>query len=473
MRARFSISSLALFAALLVPPPAHAGNVVSKLSGGKLTLTGDDAVNDLTIDQVGVPADSLRVTPGVGTTVDGNATPQVFAASTGGLKVVLGAEADSLLLQGTMLAGKLEIKAGGGSDDVVIDSTGIAGAVKVDLGVGPNTLTLCSADLQGKLAVKGGFSDPFLPSVVSECPSVPGPFIFGGSFVRLETTVVAGDVTVAGGDGIDLALVRNGGVGGKVKFSGGPGRSFAAMCNVEIAKDVTFDFDESVAGGDFDLVCTYPGGGQAGVHSNANSVVLGGVGLGGKLSVSPGAGGVALCNVTTLKDVTLKVAAGGVTAQADCVAPGGATLSQFTTGLGSPATLLNVNAGGKLDAKFAATPTSVHRLALAFASVTKSLKLGFGAGAGIVSGQTVTTQTLAVKGSAGNDSFTISDATVTKNASIDLGAGNNSVTLAATTVGGGLVVKTGDGNDTIDVAGATVFGKKTIAPGGGTDTVQQ
>ena len=84
MRARFSFSVLALVGAMAVSPTAHAGDVVSKNSGGKLVLEGDDGANVLTIDQVGVPADSLRVTPGTGTTLDGAPTPQVFAATTGG-----------------------------------------------------------------------------------------------------------------------------------------------------------------------------------------------------------------------------------------------------------------------------------------------------------------------------------------------------------------------------------------------------
>lgn len=463
---------LALIAVLAAPPLAHAGNVVSKLSGGTLTLTGDDTANDLTIDQVGVPADSLRVTPGAGTTVDGNATPQVFAAATGGLKVVLGTQDDVVLIQGTALAGKLEIKAGAGRDDLVIDTTTIAGAVKVDLGDGPNALTVCTAQLGGKLSVKGGSASPLLPGIEPQCPSVPDlAFALSANIVRVESSIIVGDLAIIGDEGLDASYLNAVDVGGKFKMTGGPGRAFAAMCDVDVKKDVVFDFDVSTSGV-VNYQCPLAGGGGTAVQGNGNAVALASVGIGGKLAVSAGAGGVAVCDVTTRKDLVLKFADTGTTTTAQCLLPP-MNLLQTTGGLGSPAVLLQVDVGGNLDAKFAATDFSAHRFALAFAIITKAWKMAFAAGGATIDSTMIRADSLSVKGGDGGDDVAISEGTFAKKGSLDLADGANLLTIGTTTFGGDLAVKTGDGNDTIDVVGATVGGKKTIKNGGGTDTVQQ
>ena len=67
-------------AAVVVCPElaAAAGNVEASVKGGNLVLTGDDASNELELDQDMLGAGELRVTPGVGTTLNGAAGPAVF-----------------------------------------------------------------------------------------------------------------------------------------------------------------------------------------------------------------------------------------------------------------------------------------------------------------------------------------------------------------------------------------------------------
>ncbi len=134
---------------------AHADNVSAALSGGTLKLKGDGDANTVTLDQVALNPDALRVT-GTGTTINGGSDPLIFEGVTGGLQVDLGGGDDTLLLDTVTLAGTVKIKMGAGADTLSISGGELQGTVSVDLGGGDNVLQLCSPVVDGTLSVKTG-----------------------------------------------------------------------------------------------------------------------------------------------------------------------------------------------------------------------------------------------------------------------------------------------------------------------------
>ena len=116
---------------------APAGSIIATISGGNLTITGDAAGNGFIIDDSGLPANELRITPNPGTLLNGYAGPVVYTGVTGGLKINLGDGDDSMSLYGIVIAKNVQIDAGAGIDTVMVDSFSTIGG----------SLTLSNADL--------------------------------------------------------------------------------------------------------------------------------------------------------------------------------------------------------------------------------------------------------------------------------------------------------------------------------------
>jgi hypothetical protein len=111
----------------LVPP----GNVIVTVSSGRLLITGDNADNHLRISASAVNANTLLITPGAGTRINGQTAAVEFSNVTAGLRVRLLGGNDTLTLDGSTtplsIPGALDMRREPGTDTVeLIDSVLIA-----------------------------------------------------------------------------------------------------------------------------------------------------------------------------------------------------------------------------------------------------------------------------------------------------------------------------------------------------------
>jgi len=107
-----------------------SGNVTAVVSGGNLTLAGDDQGNEILIDQVGVGADEVRIS-GVGTTVNDQAGPVTISGVTGNVLVRMGRGNDVVQIQDADLPGSLSVNDIRGNNELVLDAAAVAGGLRV------------------------------------------------------------------------------------------------------------------------------------------------------------------------------------------------------------------------------------------------------------------------------------------------------------------------------------------------------
>ena len=162
MRMRTGMVAAAV-AALVSPGLAlAAGDVAAVVKKGSLVLTGDADGNEITIDQAGLGAGELRVTPGLGTTLNGAAAPAVFPGVTGGITAKLGDGNNDLVLDGVNLAGDVAIALGDQGDTVMLGGT-FGGDATLTFGDGKNSLSFADASsIAGDLKIKAKNGDDLL-----------------------------------------------------------------------------------------------------------------------------------------------------------------------------------------------------------------------------------------------------------------------------------------------------------------------
>ena len=118
-----------------------AGNVVTSLASGTLSILGDSANNDLSVTK-GVAPGSLLVTGLNGTTVNGNASQEFLAT---GLNVSLGKGDDHIAVGTPMerlsLAKSLFLATNSGNDSVEVWAA-VTGSTRIYLGSGNDSLNL-------------------------------------------------------------------------------------------------------------------------------------------------------------------------------------------------------------------------------------------------------------------------------------------------------------------------------------------
>ncbi|MEO6029772.1 MAG: hypothetical protein ABIR79_23130 [Candidatus Binatia bacterium] len=142
---------------LLFTASAFANDVVVQVKNGGLVIKGDDDANTLQVDQNGLGEDSVRITPGGGTTVNGAGGAQVFPGLAGkGAKILLGDGADVIALASLTLSGKVVIKGATGSDRITLSDATFRDPVTIDAGTGDNAVLVCSATFQRDVVVKLG-----------------------------------------------------------------------------------------------------------------------------------------------------------------------------------------------------------------------------------------------------------------------------------------------------------------------------
>src|SRR3954471_14027723 len=95
---------------------AAANDVDVAVKNGALVVKRDDDANTLTLDQIGLGTDSMRITPDGGTTVNGAGGAQVFNGLVSGAKIALGKGSDRLTLATATLNGPVKIDLGAGDN---------------------------------------------------------------------------------------------------------------------------------------------------------------------------------------------------------------------------------------------------------------------------------------------------------------------------------------------------------------------
>lgn len=120
-----------------------SGNVSASVFEGNLTILGDDAANDIIVEQGDLPAGQLRISSGEdATTINGLAGPVLFEGITGDLFANLGQDADKFSLLNATLPGHLTVRTGLGADTVTLFGVSVAGNTDIRTGVRADTVDI-------------------------------------------------------------------------------------------------------------------------------------------------------------------------------------------------------------------------------------------------------------------------------------------------------------------------------------------
>ncbi len=233
-----------------------AGNIVTSVAGGVLTLTGTDQAENFNIRQI--TGDKFTITGISGTTIDGvaNATTAVAATS---VKMFLKGGDDSVTLDPSAaltLAGSLSIDGGDGNngvklfttasaislkdftyvggdglDSVILGQAGTAstvgGPVSLTPGNGGSNISITNTTVNGELWDKAGVGTDLLTlTAVTAKKNVNVDFGTGGGLLTTQTTtVITGGLSYKALDGDDTISLADTTVNGPagVKINGGLG----------------------------------------------------------------------------------------------------------------------------------------------------------------------------------------------------------------------------------------------------------
>jgi hypothetical protein len=432
----------AVLALLCSPISVHANDVLVSVSGGKMTVKGDDDANVIQIDQAGM---DVRVTPGGTTTVNGSALPQLFPAAAAGLKVALAGGADELTLTMLTITGKVTIAMGAGADTLTITSVNL-GPTKLDLGADDNTVTSVGLIVAGDLVVKGGKGSDSLGFQQTLAGKMKFGLGDGTDSLALCEAHVSDGIAVDLGPGV---------TGTSMKSCGGtfPATAAAAEGNSLAASGIVID-----AGG----LSVKGGTGNDGFASSLMSI-QGDV----KISLGNGRGGFSMCEVGITGSVKAKLGKPG---------PGDTTswcrkanAYDVTVTAQTLFVIAEVNVGGDFIVKSSTGNDAGAALMCGFGGV---VKLDFGNGLNVANLQTdLFTEDLIIKTGKQDDDIRVAGSQVGRSSTITLGDGTNKLEVSGTAIGGDLSVKAGAGDDTIDVSTAIVSGTKSVDADGGMNAV--
>lgn len=385
---------------LLVSSTAAANDVAVEVKGGSLVIKGDDDGNAVTLDQVGLGTDSVRVAPGGGTTVNGAAGAQVFGGLVAGAKITLAGGADLLELESMQLNGNVGIKAGDGSDRVnVLDAT-LQGPAKIDLGAGDNALTLCDAAFPNDVSIKigkqtGGF-------VTATCPGATGNVTTneGGSVFLMHNDTFGGSLAVKAASAVHVGVVDDVAVAGALAFKNVP---LVALCYSTLSGAASVKLPKILGSAGGNVSCE---GGATEAFADGNTAL-------------------AMSGSTVGDAFTVKSAAGG-----DGIVVTGTSVQEgMTVAMGSGLNFLfldGVQVGTDLVAKAGKDDDDFFGDNL---QIGENATVKYGAGANVIDFGT---------------------SLVGENLTIATGAGNDTITTNGVGVGGTKTIKNGKGVDTLN-----------------------
>jgi len=177
---------------------APVGVVTAVMShGGALTITGDAADNQITLDMAGLWQGQVRITGGGGTLVNGQAAV-VLDGFNGGIAARFGDGNDAFAMHDIATVGAVTVDGGAGGNAVVFDGVTMDGNLTVKNGSGGDVFTFANGSLSGKLSINDGTG---ASTVVVAAAGVHGPVALknglGIANVTLHDAVIDGAVTIA------------------------------------------------------------------------------------------------------------------------------------------------------------------------------------------------------------------------------------------------------------------------------------
>jgi hypothetical protein len=200
-----------LFLEALEERIAPAGNVVVVVSGGNLTITGDDANNEIEIDADGLADGQVRISSGADTTTINEGTgPVIVGGVTGNAKIRLGDGLDEVYISEIAFDKSVSIDLGTGDGRAVVGKgTFIAGSLSISAKDGGHDVDI-AGEVGGKTSVKlggGGEPDENIVSLYADFGD-DVKIVFGKSRDTVEgiEAQLSGDLAITGG-GRELNVV--------------------------------------------------------------------------------------------------------------------------------------------------------------------------------------------------------------------------------------------------------------------------
>lgn len=188
------------------------GNLAAALSGGTLTITGDNAANVATLSST---ASGDLVLTGAETTINGQTAPVTFS----GVKNVV-------------------VRLNGG-DDVFTIANGTEVVPTAEFNVSPATI-------KANVSVRGGEGNDSLTVVADMTGGLNLEGNNGDDSISIQDSYLAQNVTLDGGAGIDNLAVSASLLDRSLRLEGGMGSDTLSLDGTEVGRDVVF----SGSGGD-------------------------------------------------------------------------------------------------------------------------------------------------------------------------------------------------------------------------------
>lgn len=271
-----------LLLVLLFPARNVAANDVAvQVKKGVLVVKGDDDANVIALDQAGLGQGSIRITPGVGTTVDGSGAPQVFDGIVNGAKVALGKGSDLMRVTGAL-----------------------QGTAKIDLGTGDNGLNLCDVVFGGDVAIKIG--KPTGGPVSVDCGGPGASSSVDASVLFIRNATIDGALTVKAPTSVHVGVVEDAAIGGAVSMKN---VGIVGLCYSTVTGGVSVKLPKIVGQNGGSVVCQ--GGGPESAANGNTAFTMAGTNIGGALGVKAAAGGDGLSFVSVGVQDAATVAFGG------------------------------------------------------------------------------------------------------------------------------------------------------------------
>ncbi len=168
---------------------ALAGDVLAVVSGGNLSLTGDELANHVVIDQSGLAAGQYRVSSGSDpTTINGQAGPLLLSGVTGKVRLKMKGGNDSVEIRNVSAARDLRLDGGDGDNSFTIEQTDVGRNLKIRNRDGSDQITLHDVSVAGKAEIRSGD---------------------GGSQVHVGAVTVGRNLKIKAGDGLDTVEVHD------------------------------------------------------------------------------------------------------------------------------------------------------------------------------------------------------------------------------------------------------------------------
>lgn len=197
-RSRALWAAVGAAAALAAPEAQAAGTVTTVVSGGRLTVTGDDSSNVL---DMFVSGNSLYISPTSNTTVSGPTT--VPLADFSAIEIRLGGGDDVVNFSGPPLTGEVIVDGGAGNDTIVVQNVNGASLAYTG-GEGDENVTFRSCVFNGAVTLDPGAGGGDLEldrvQVVGDLTADLRALTSSSHTLRLLTLPVAGRTTIRAGN---------------------------------------------------------------------------------------------------------------------------------------------------------------------------------------------------------------------------------------------------------------------------------